>query len=151
LTKRFLLEEGNATAARLFNAASVLHSVTYLGYAETAGVLLRKVNGRQITRREFLDGRSELRASVLLSPRFDLVTVDNADILAGMALTVRHNINTSDAAILAAYLRLTTAPRHGTLLIVSDHRLERAARNEGLATLDPARTNPEALTALGVL
>ena len=146
LIKAFIDEEGSESADALFSNPRVAQSVTYLGYAETAAVLLRKLNGLQITRAHFREARQILRNSVLLSTGFDLVTVENADILDGMALTDRHNINTSDAAILAAYLRFARYPDgEGAFLVVSDHRLGRAARSEGLSTLDPARVSPENL------
>jgi predicted nucleic acid-binding protein len=152
LSKRFIAEDGSDIVDDLLSLTPCSHAVTYLGYAESAAVLRRRFNSGRLTRQAFEDARERLLNSVLLSPRFELVTVEDADILAGMTLTDRHNINTSDAAILAAYLRLVRSPdgEEGSL-VVSDHRLERAARNEGLATLDPARTNSEALTALGVL
>jgi predicted nucleic acid-binding protein len=150
LIKAFIDEEGSDSADALSNSPRVVQSLTYLGCSETAAVLLRKLNGLQITRAHFREVRQNLYHSVLLSPGFDLVTVENADILDGMALTDRHNINTSDAAILAAYLRFVRSPGAGdAFLVVSDHRLARAARSEGLSTLDPARLSPEDTIALG--
>jgi predicted nucleic acid-binding protein len=151
LVKSFADEEGSETAAKLFDGFRLAHSVTYLGYAETAAVLLRKFNRGTLIGSEFRQARQNLYDAVLLSPRFELVTVGDADILDGMALTDRHNINTSDAAILTAYLRLIRSPGDDkAFLVVSDHRLERAARAEGLSTLDPARTSPEDLASLGL-
>jgi hypothetical protein len=104
-----------------------------------------------MSRAELAVARDTLERSVLSSTGFDLLSIEDADILAGMALTNRHNINTADAAILAAYLRLSGFPdEDGVFLIVSDHRLERAARFEGLATLDPARTAPDEFAGMGL-
>ena len=57
-----------------------------------------------------------------------------------MALTDRPNLNTADAAMLAAYLRHGAAANSGLaacLLVASDRRLMRAAQAEGLAALNP--------------
>ncbi len=48
-----------------------------------------------------------------------------------------HNINSADAAILAAYLRFQRATSKPCLLIASDRRLNRAAEAEGLKSLNP--------------
>jgi predicted nucleic acid-binding protein len=150
LSKRFVTEDGTPTVNALFDLGLHMFSaVTYLGFAETAAVLLRKHNRGLISHTDLLQARLSLEDSVLFSPDFELLTVEDADILDGMALTDRHNINTSDAAILAAYLRFARDPDgEDAFLVVSDHRLDRAARSEGLATLDPARVSPEDLPRL---
>lgn len=150
LAKRFVKEDSSEIVNALFEISDGAHSVTYLGFAEIAAVLRRRRNANRMSQRAFEDARIRLRDTVLLSPRFDLVTVENADILAGMALTDRHNINTSDAAILAAFLGLTKESGDRVILVVSDHRLARAARAEGFATLDPARVSPSDLLEFGL-
>ena len=47
------------------------------------------------------------------------------------------NINSSDTAILATYLRFQRATTEPCLLISSDKRLNRAAEAEGLKSLNP--------------
>jgi hypothetical protein len=92
---------------------------------------------------------------VLDDPDFILLSVDDAAFLAGITLTDRHNLNSSDAALLATYLRHTRPRPTGAppcVLIASDQRLLRAAQLEGLVTLNPellpAADVPAALAAL---
>lgn len=62
----------------------------------------------------------------------------------------QHNINASDAAILAALLRYDQARPPASpsiLLVASDQRLLRAASPEGLATLDLEQVAPDAVPA----
>src|SRR5437899_2739286 len=60
----------------------------------------------------------------------------------------QHNLNATDAAILALFLRYLGALQtgsHGCLLVAADQRLVQAARAEGLLVL-----NPEVLPAADV-
>jgi hypothetical protein len=96
-------------------------AVTLLGYAETAAILRRKLNQGVLTAPLFNKARLFLRQEVLLPSDFDLLAVENADIL-------------------ASYLRCARAlpPRAPTpVLVASDQRLLRAARLEGLQILNP--------------
>jgi hypothetical protein len=91
---------------------------------------------------------SGLRNEVVNSRDFVLLTVDDAAILAGVALMERHNLNATDAAILVLVLRYIRALPPGApacLLIAADRRLLSAAHAEGLTTL-----NPEAVVATDV-
>ncbi len=59
--------------------------------------------------------------------------------LLDQALIERHSLNSTDAAILQAFLRYA-APLRGSaasVLVASDHRLLRAAKAQGLEVLDP--------------
>lgn len=125
--------------------------ITFIGYAETAAILRRKRNQGDLSPAEFTQARILLRDQVLINPDFTLLSVNDADFLDGIALTDRHNINTSDAAILAAYLRHARsqppdAPR--SVLVAADRRLIRAAEAEGLRTLNPDLLPPADIPAL---
>jgi hypothetical protein len=66
--------------------------------------------------------------------------VDDAAIFAGVALMEQYNVNATDAAILAVFLRYTQARAPGApacVLIAADQRLLAAAQAEGLSTLNP--------------
>jgi hypothetical protein len=82
-----------------------------------------------------------------------LLTIRNADILSGVVLSDQHNVNSTDATILAAYLRYERSRRGRSrpcVLVASDRHLLRAAQAEGLNTLDPehlAVTDVEAFLA----
>lgn len=140
LAKRYLLEQGSEVALALFNLEAVSMFASLMGYAETTAILRRKFNQRLIGLREFNLSRSFLEREVLLDPEFELFSVTDDDLLDGILLTDQHNLNTSDAAILAGFLRRTRAApvSAAPVLVASDRRLVRAAAAEGLRTLDPA-------------
>ena len=121
---------------------------TVLGYAETYSILLRKRNMGRLDTLNFNISVTALEDEILFAREFELFTIDNAAILSGIPLMKRHNINASDAAILAAYLRYSQAQPSGSprcLLIASDPRVLRAASAEGLVTLNPETVSPEAV------
>jgi predicted nucleic acid-binding protein len=156
LVKRYLTETGTATVHALFAAAPAAAMWgTFLGYAETGAVLRRRTNAGDLPPAAFSAARAALRSEVLDDPDFQLLTVDDAAFLAGITLTDLHNLNSSDAALLAPYLRYARLQPAGSptcVLIASDQRLLRAAQLEGLATLNPelvlAADVPAALAAL---
>lgn len=142
LAKKYLVEIGSETVDALFVARPLpLMTSTLLGYAETAAILRRKFNQATINLREFNVSRQLLEREVFANPQFELLSLEDDAILEGILLTDQHNLNTADAAILAAFLRRTrTAPVSATpVLVASDRRLLRAAAAEGLRTLDPAQ------------
>lgn len=145
LAKRYYTEAGSETVHALFGFSPLLSmTVTYIGYAETAAILRRKRNSRHITAEDFQSSRLFLRTEVLFGSQFGLLTVDDTDFLNGIALTDRHNLNTSDAAILSAYLRYAQAQAVNApvcILVASDQRLLRAAASEGLQILNPERVS----------
>jgi len=125
--------------------------ITFIGYAETAAILRRKRNQGDLSPAEFTQARILLRDQVLINPDFTLLSVNDADFLDGIALTERHNINTSDAAILSSYLRYARSQPPGTppcLLVASYRRLLRAAEAEGLRALNPELLPPADIPAL---
>ncbi len=145
LVKRYGEERGTETVEALFaSRPSPAMLTTYMGYAETAAILRRNLNRGDIDRPAFLRAVRLLQNDVLLDPHFELVSINDTDVLAGMALTDRHNINSTDAAILAAYLRCAQA-QSSCLLVAADRRRLRAASTEGLPAL-----NPETLPAADV-
>src|SRR5206468_977653 len=118
---------------------------TVIGYAETFSTLLRSHNRGVLSAATLAAAKALLRAEVVDDPSFTLLTVDDSAVFAGIALMERYNINATDAAILALFLRYIRALPTGSptpVLIAADQRLLAAARTEGLATL-----NPETLAA----
>ena len=138
LLKRYYLEAGSATGDALFADVSVRQASTVLGYAETYSILLRKRNAGVLAPINFDVAVTALEDEVLFSPAFDLIELDSAAILAGIPLMRRHNINASDAAILAAFLHYSRAqPLGGQICVMtaSDQRLLWAAAAEGLGMM----------------
>jgi hypothetical protein len=118
----------------------VTRATTHLCYAETCASLRRKLNRGVIDFASFATARSLLRNEVLLDPEFGLMSVGDDDVLVGVALTDQHNLNSTDAAILATYLRYARAQAAAApicVLVAADRRLLRAANAEGLRGVDP--------------
>ncbi|HZO88534.1 MAG TPA: type II toxin-antitoxin system VapC family toxin [Chthonomonadaceae bacterium] len=145
LAKRYYKESGSDTVLALFAAVPTVPMITtYMNYAETAAILKRGLNPSFLTLLEFNTARVSLEDEVLTSADFALLSVDDADVLAGIALTDAHNLNSTDAAILAAYLlyALSLAPSEPPcVLVASDLHMRRAAVAEGLRTLNPEQLN----------
>lgn len=141
LAKRYAPEIGTGTVDALFVEVPPSQMVlTFPGYAECYSTLLRKRNRGTISAATSAAAKSSLRLEVIDNPDFVVLEVDSAAVLAGMDLMERHNINSSDAAILATYQDYVSSLLTGgqpCVLIASDQRLLRAAAAEGLATLNP--------------
>lgn len=135
-----------------FADPSVLKTAaTVLGYAETYSILLRQRNAGRLDVISFGMAVTALENEVLQAAEFELLAIDTAAILAGISLMKQHNINSSDAAILAVYLRYSQSQVSGAftcLLVASDKRFLRAAQAEGLATLNPEAVLPADVPAL---
>lgn len=146
LVKRYFGEVGSGTVNALFAVSPVLPmATTFMGYAETCAILRRKRNQGAITASAFSSARRLLDTEVFYGVSFDLLSIEDAAILSGIALADAHNINSTDAAILATYLDYTrsllpTDPR--CVLVASDLRLLRAATAEGLKTFNPETILP---------
>jgi predicted nucleic acid-binding protein len=146
LAKRYALEVGTAAADALWATVPASEmGATFTAYAESHAILLRNRNGRIISEALFGAARAQLRLEIINSLDFLLLAVETVDVLAGIDLTERHNLNSADAAILATFLRYSRASSDKCLLVAADQRLLRAAGAEGLATL-----NPKALPAADV-
>lgn len=152
LAKRYAPEVGSSTVDALFAAAPAPQMVTtVLGYAETYSVLLRKHHRGSIQLHAFSVAKASLRDEIINSPTFVLLTVDDAAIFAGIALMEQHNVNATDAAVLALFLRYRHAlppGAPGCALVAADQRLLLAAHAEGLTTLNPEIVIPADVPAL---
>lgn len=146
LAKRYAPEVGSATAHALWAAVPVSQMTTVFAvYAEAHAIMLRKRNGGVINEAAFLAAKALLRAEVINSLDFVILAVDTTDVLAGIDLTERHNINSSDAAFLAVCLRYAPTTGNTCVVVAADGRLVRAAIAEGLSAV-----NPEVLDAADV-
>ncbi len=142
LSKRYAAEAGSENTDAVWAALPASQMIaTFLGYAEAYSILLRKRNRNDLSDAAFAAATSLLRDEIVNSVDFTLLDVDTRDIFAGIALMERHNINSADAVILAAYLRYALAIGGTWVLVASDKRLLRAASAEGLRTLNPEQTS----------
>jgi predicted nucleic acid-binding protein len=145
LAQRYASEIGSQTANALFNVIPRAQMITtVLSYSETCGVLVRKRNGGALAVATFSAARSALRDEIIDDPDFGVLAVEFGDILDGVALIDRRNLNSADASILAAFLSFAHEQPADTacVLAAADQRLLRAARAEGLRTLNPERMDP---------
>src|SRR5690349_2649646 len=110
---------------------------TVLGYAETYAILLRNRNRGALDARTYRTASSALQSDILDSPDFGVVDVEYSAVLDGIVLVTRHNLNSSDAAILTTFLRYAHGESAPCVLVTADKRLARAASVEGLHTLNP--------------
>jgi predicted nucleic acid-binding protein len=148
LAKRYIAEVGSDTVNALFAAVPQAQMVTtILGYSETFAALLRKHNQGLLPTAAFAAAQSALRNEIIDDPDFVVLGLEYDDILAGIDLIKRHNLNSADAGMLhvlikhAALLRASGA----SVLVASDQRLLRAAKADGLEVL-----NPESMVATDV-
>lgn len=149
LAKRYTAETGQATVNTVFNLAGTHRlATTPSGYAETCSILLRKLNGGILTAASWAKAVSALQVEVVDNPNFEMLAITEEDIFASILMMRRHNINSTDAAILTLLLGYVRTPAALTcLLIAVDKRLLRAAEAEGIATLDPEQVSATDVSA----
>jgi predicted nucleic acid-binding protein len=144
LAKRFVAETGSPTVNALFSAIPRDQMVTtIMGYSETLA-LLRKHNQGALSAPAFAAAQVALRNKVIDDPDFALLGLEFDDILDGIELVRRHNLISTDGAILQAFLRYASSmrPTVVSVLVSSDQRLLRAANAENLAVLNPESVQP---------
>lgn len=141
LVKRYFPETGSDVVAEQFRHVPTSQMVTtFVGYGEAHAFLVRKRNRGELSLASFQAAVTALQSEVIQDPDFGVLEVESSAILAGIALVERHNLNSSDAAILATLLRyaqLEAAAGNRCLLVAADGRLVRAAMAEGLEAIDP--------------
>ena len=152
LAKRYALETGSETVEGIFNSLRPADMVTtFLSYAETFSLLLRKHNRGDVSATVFSAAVRSLQAETVASDDFNLLAITDRDIVTGVGYMRKYNVNSSDAAILAAFLRYADGQTPGSptcFLVAADQRLLRAASAEGLATLNPESVAPADVPAL---
>ena len=150
LVKHYIEENGTDTVEALFeHPGPIRMALTIPGYAETYSVLLRRCNAGVISGHSFEEAIAALRNESLFNLRMDLVSVGDGLVFASIETMRRHNLNSTDAAILTAFaVYVREYSEHTALLIASDQRLIRAAEAEGLATLNPESVSPDEARAM---
>jgi predicted nucleic acid-binding protein len=143
LLKRYYSETGSPAVASLFSLTHPSDTVvTVWAYAESAAILRRRFNEGRLAAADFRNARALLRREVLSSPDVTFVPVEERDVLAGVSLVDRHSINSTDSAILAAFLRYARSVPEACVVVAADRKLLRAAGAEGLSTLNPEQITP---------
>ena len=151
LSKRYVAEAGSDKVVRLMDslAADRFICVT-LGVGEVLATINRRVNEHRLTRSAGDKAFSDVAHEVLQNADILKLPMPDEVVVPGFAYIRKHNLNTTDAVILHAALKIQdTLPRKDSLVVVAaDERLVRAARAEGLETLDPVHDSDEHLDAL---
>jgi len=151
LVKRYVAEVGSETVDAIFAAATTISMfVTPWGYLETYAILRRRYNTKAFDRKALTDAVTALQSEVVTGD-FDLLSISDQLIFSASSLVDAHNMNSADAAILAAYLRFRSSLSRNSptcLLVASDKRILWAAIAEGLQTLDPEGLSPTEASAL---
>ena len=145
LSKRYVPEVGRDAVMALFAAVPLSQMLTtFLGYAETQAVLVRKRNRNMFSEAAYAEAATALQEEVIDNEKFIVLDVAASAILAGIDLIKKHNLNASDAAILVTFLRYAAAEAEHSVcvLVCADQRFIRAAEAEGLRAI-----NPEMLSA----
>lgn len=139
LVKHYVTESGSDTVQAIFAAVPLAEmALTFIGYSETFAILLRRLNQGVIRRASFTTAASALETEFLFSPSSTLLSVDDSAILASLALIQKHNLNSTDAAILTIFQRyLVSTENSSAVLVTAGKRLLRAAAAEGLVVIDP--------------
>lgn len=149
LIKRYLTETGSQSVNAIFAAPQKMEMVTTpSGYTETYAALLRKRNGGVLNQSEFGTAVIALQDEVIHNVDFGLISVSDEIIFASIEIIHRHNLNSTDAALLTALLEVSQSSGISTcVLVASDQRLLRATAAEGLATLNPEHILPNGVEA----
>ena len=144
LVKRYVAENGSQTVNALFMAVPPAQmATTIMSYSETFAALWRKHNQGILSVPAFTTAQAALANEVIGNPGFIVLGLEFDDILNGIEAVSADNLNSTDGAILAAFLRLATPLRPSAVcvLVASDQRLLRAAKAEGLEVLNPETVN----------
>jgi predicted nucleic acid-binding protein len=151
LIKRYTPEAGSDMTDVLFLSVPPSSNRTTLWtYSETYAILCRKLNDRRIDLYQFRVAVRRLEEDFLGDPGEVFLAVEDASLFSGLTLIRRHNLNTVDATILSVLLNVVSGQSYQDrlFLVTADQRLVRAARAEGLPTLNPEVTTEEDVAAL---
>lgn len=99
--------------------------------------MLRKRNRRDISEVTYQTAQYLLHREVVAVHDFTLLDTATTGVLASITLMEKHSLNSSDAAMLATFLRYARTTGETCVLVAADSRFCRAARAEGLAALNP--------------
>lgn len=139
--KRYIIEDGTSLINYLFTNISLENMSCLLeGVGEIISVIVRLTNRRDITTEDSNQIKQLLYEEIIRRDEIRLILPTVDQIKTSWECIERHSINSTDAILLQCALDRTNELRiHGDTLVLvsSDKRLLRAAKNEGLLTFDP--------------
>jgi predicted nucleic acid-binding protein len=110
LIKRYAPEAGTDVVDALFAEVPPSQMITtFWGYVETYAGLVRKRNRGDIAPVAFQTAAAALQQEILDSLDYQVISVEDLEILGGFPYIEGHNLNATDAAILVTYLRYARA------------------------------------------
>ena len=152
LAKRYAPELGTDLVNHLFAYVALDKMMCLvISTGEVISVLVRRKNDNRINADDFAQALENFRAEVIDAAAFNLVSIEDALVLASHPLIARHSLNATDALVLRSILDTASIVRpagNEIVLVASDRRLLRAARAEGLQTFNPEVDTQAYLDAL---
>lgn len=138
LAKRYAVETGNEVTDILFDLApDSAMDATVWGYTETFSILLRKRNDNRLDASMFNTAVMALRQEIINSRDMSFLTVDESAVVAGLLLMDRHNLNATDASLLAVLIRYARSrqPLNSVCILVAAYQRLLCAARGGLANI----------------
>lgn len=152
LAKRYAPELGTSLVNHLFAYVALERMMCLvIGTGEVISILVRRKNDNRINADDFSQALENFRAEVIDSAAFQLVSIEDALVLASHSFIEQHSLNATDALVLRSALDAAAMARpagNDTVLVASDRRLLRAAQAEGLQTFNPEVDTQAHLDAL---
>ena len=124
--EHYVAELGSQTVNALFMALPAAQMITtVMSYSETFAAIWRKQNQGMLSATAFATAQAALRNEIIRNPDFVVLGLDFDVILDGIALVERHNLNSTDGAILQAFLghAASSQPLVVSVLVAADQRL----------------------------
>ena len=151
LVKRYIPETGSGEVNFIFAHVSRERLICLaIGAAEVFSICVRKRNDGRITSHQFEQAVGYLSREVIdIESGFETISAHNSLIWSSTDLMDRHSINSVDAILLRSALDVAASFRHGNdqlVLVASDQRLLRAAREEGLPIFNPETDSQQTLS-----
>lgn len=152
LAKRYAPEVGTSVVNYLFTQmTSDRFNIFNICIAEVMSLLVRKKNANRLSATAFSQALIDFGAEIVYAARLRKMVADNTLVTAALSLIEVHSINATDSIILRSALDLAAQLRadgNDLVLVASDQRLLRAARAEGMLSLDPETQTEADLDAL---
>jgi predicted nucleic acid-binding protein len=152
LCKRYVPEKGTPVMNHLFASVNREQMMCLMiGAGEVISIFVRKKNSQQITSIVFAQAMADFRAEVIDASDFELISPNDAQIMASWYLIEKYSLNSNDAILLRSVLDTGLGLNHqydDLVLVAADERLLRAAMAEGLKTFNPEKNSQAELDAL---
>src|SRR5687768_15744835 len=115
IVKRYWHEEGSDTVDAVFaHSSGHTMATTPVGYAETYSILLRRLNSGVLDIPTFSMAASALETEVVVGEDFGLMSITDT-----IVIMRKHNLNSTDAAIVALLVGYGRTPGSETVLLIA--------------------------------